>query len=90
MDSTQLHVMSERLKALRDFGAAVAQAADASADAGWWRVTIPIVSIAHAAAKPLRLGAQAAVLKPAALRRELLERMSAPSRRSMRIEQLAL
>jgi hypothetical protein len=40
-------------------------------------VTIPIESIPHAAAQVLRLGAQAEVLKPAALRRELLERTEA-------------
>jgi predicted DNA-binding transcriptional regulator YafY len=59
----------------------VAQAAEASAgapdEAGWRRVTIPIESIAHAAAQVLRLGAQAEVLRPAALRRALLERVSA-------------
>nr|MDP9126478.1 WYL domain-containing protein [Pseudomonadota bacterium] len=46
-------------------------------EAGWRRVTIPIESIAHAAAQVLRLGAQAEVLNPGALRRELLERLDA-------------
>ena len=59
----------------------MAQAAEASASApdesGWRRVTIPIESIPHAAAQVLRLGAQAEVLKPAALRRALLERVEA-------------
>jgi predicted DNA-binding transcriptional regulator YafY len=81
VDTAQLRVSASGLKALRDLGTAVAQAAEASAsepdEAGWRRVTIPIESIAHAAAQVLRLGAQAEVLKPAALRRELLERVSA-------------
>jgi predicted DNA-binding transcriptional regulator YafY len=66
---------------LRDFGAAVGQAAEASAgraDAqGWRRVTIPIESTAHAAGQLLRLGAQARVVAPAALRHELLARVDA-------------
>ncbi len=81
VDTAQLRVSASGLKQLRDLGAAVAQAAEASAsepdEAGWRRVTIPIESIAHAAAQVLRLGAQAEVLKPAALRRELVERVSA-------------
>ena len=79
VDTAQLRVSASGMKALRDLGAAVAQAAEASAsepdEAGWRRVTIPIESIAHAAAQVLRLGAQAEVLKPVALRRELLERI---------------
>ena len=81
VDTAQLRVSASGLKQLRDLGAAVAQAAEGSAsepdEAGWRRVTIPIESIAHAAAQVLRLGAQAEVLKPAALRRELLERVGA-------------
>ena len=81
VDTAQLRVSASGLKALRDLGAAVAQAAEASAsaldEAGWRRVTIPIESIAHAATQVLRLGAQAEVLEPAALRRALLERVSA-------------
>ena len=81
VDTAQLRVSASGLKALRDLGAAVAQAAEASAsetdESGWRRVTIPIESIPHAAAQVLRLGAQAEVLKPAALRRELVERVSA-------------
>ena len=80
-DTAQLRVTAAGLKALRDLGAAVAQAAEASAsepdEAGWRRVTIPIESIGHAASQVLRLGAQAEALKPAALRRELRERLSA-------------
>ena len=81
VDTAQLRVSTSGMKALRELGAAVAQAAEASASApdesGWRRVTIPIESIPHAAAQVLRLGAQAEVLKPAALRRALLERVSA-------------
>jgi predicted DNA-binding transcriptional regulator YafY len=81
VDTAQLRVSASGMKALRDLGAAVAQAAEASAsepdESGWRRVTIPIESVAHAAAQVLRLGAQAEVLKPAALRREVRERASA-------------
>ena len=81
VDTAQLRVSVSGMKALRDLGAAVAQAAEASAsqadERGWRRVTIPIESIPHAAAQVLRLGAQAEVLEPAALRRELLERLDA-------------
>ena len=81
VDTAQLRVSAEGLRTLRDLGAAMAQAAEASAgapdEAGWRRVTIPIESIAHAAAQVLRLGAQAEVLRPAALRRALVERVSA-------------
>ncbi|MFL6697707.1 MAG: helix-turn-helix transcriptional regulator [Vitreoscilla sp.] len=81
VDTAQLRVSPSGLKALRDLGSAVAQAAEASAsepdETGWRRVTIPIESITHAAGQVLRLGVQAQVLKPAALRRELLERISA-------------
>ena len=81
VDTAQLRVSASGFKGLRELGAAVAQAAEATAsapdDAGWRRVTVPIESIAHAAAQVLRLGAQAEVLKPAALRRELLERLDA-------------
>ena len=79
--TAQLRVSDAGMKALRDLGAALAQAAEASAsgpdEQGWRRVTIPIESIPHAAAQVLRLGAQAQVLKPAALRREVVERVGA-------------
>jgi predicted DNA-binding transcriptional regulator YafY len=69
------------MKALRDLGAAVAEAAQATAtepdEEGWRRVTIPIESITHAAGQVLRLGAQAEALRPAALRRAIVERVSA-------------
>jgi predicted DNA-binding transcriptional regulator YafY len=81
VDTAQLRVTAAGLKAMRDLGAAVAQAAEASAgepdEAGWRRVTIPIESVPHAATQVLRLGPQAEVLKPAALRRAVLERVSA-------------
>lgn len=81
VDTAQLRVTTAGLKALRELGAAVAQAAEASAgeadDAGWRRVTIPIESIPHAAAQVLRLGAEAEVLRPGALRRALVERVRA-------------
>ena len=81
VDTAQLRVSESGMKVLRDLGAAVVQAAEASAskpdESGWRRVTIPIESIPHAAAQVLRLGAQAEVLKPAALRRALVERVSA-------------
>jgi predicted DNA-binding transcriptional regulator YafY len=81
VDTARLRVTAAGLKALRELGAAVAQEAEASAtapdEAGWRRVTIPIESIAHAATKVLSLGVQAEVLEPAALRRELVERVSA-------------
>ncbi len=81
VDTAQLRVSAAGMKALRDLGAAVAQAAEASAtepdETGWRRVVIPIESIPHAAAQLLRLGAQAEVLKPAALRRALVERIGA-------------
>ena len=80
-DTAQLRVSPSGMKALRELGAAVVQSAEASAgepdEEGWRRVTIPIESIPHAAAQVLRLGAQAEVLKPAALRRALLERLEA-------------
>ena len=81
VDTAQLRVSASGMTALRELGAAVAQSAEGSAsepdESGWRRVTIPIESIAHAAAQVLRLGAQAEVVKPAALRRELLERVDA-------------
>ncbi len=81
VDTAQLRVSASGMKTLRELGAEVAQAAEASAsepdEAGWRRVTIPIESITYAASQVLRLGVQAEVIEPAALRRELLERVSA-------------
>jgi predicted DNA-binding transcriptional regulator YafY len=54
---------------------AVSRAAEASAgppDAhGWVRVVLPIEGLGHATAELLRLGAEAEVLEPAALRDRL-------------------
>jgi predicted DNA-binding transcriptional regulator YafY len=57
-------------KRLRSWGAAVAAAVDraGASAAGWVRVTIPIESIEHAAVEVLRLGPEAEVLHPPALR----------------------
>jgi predicted DNA-binding transcriptional regulator YafY len=64
--------------------AAQLQAAEAGAGrpdaAGWRRVTLPIESIAHGAAQVLRLGVEVKVLRPAALRREVLRRVDAVAR----------
>ncbi len=80
-DVALLRVSASGMKLLHELGAAVAQAAASSSskpdESGWRRVTIPIESIAHAAAQVWRLGAQAEVLEPAALRRALVERVSA-------------
>jgi predicted DNA-binding transcriptional regulator YafY len=79
--TAQLRVSEAGLKALRASGESAARAAVDTAgepDAqGWRRVSIPIESIAYAAQQILRLGAQAEVLEPAALRRELVERVEA-------------
>jgi predicted DNA-binding transcriptional regulator YafY len=76
-----LRVSPAGMKALRDLGQAVADAAAASAgraDAqGWRRVAIPIESVAHGARQVMRLGAEAKVVRPAALRRELLAQLDA-------------
>jgi predicted DNA-binding transcriptional regulator YafY len=57
-----------------DAAAASAGRADAR---GWRRVAIPIESIPHAAAQLLRLGPEARVVEPAALREALLARVDA-------------
>lgn len=81
VDRAHLRVSAAGLKALRELGASVAQAAEATVGApdeeGWRRVAIPIESIAHATAQMLRLGPEAQVLRPAALRRALVERLGA-------------
>jgi predicted DNA-binding transcriptional regulator YafY len=80
-ETAVLRVSPDGMKALRDLGQAVADAAAASAgraDAqGWRRVTIPIESVAHGARQVMRLGVEAKVVRPAALRRELLARVDA-------------
>jgi predicted DNA-binding transcriptional regulator YafY len=60
------------LKALRNLGAAVAEAVDrVKARPGWTRVTIPIESVEYAAMELLRVGAQCEVLQPAELRQRM-------------------
>lgn len=74
-----LRVSPRGLKWLRDFPAAVADAAQRTAgepDAdGWVRVTVPIESIEHAAGQMLRLGAEGEVLGPATLRRRVADHL---------------
>lgn len=83
-DSALLRVSPKGMKWLRNFGAAIADAVDRTAappDAeGWRRVTIPIESIEHATGQLLRLGAEAQVLKPAALRKQLVETLRSMAR----------
>jgi predicted DNA-binding transcriptional regulator YafY len=70
-----LRVSPRGLKMLKNLSTAVDAAAQASAskaDAhGWVQVRLPIESIDHAADQFLRLGADAQVLEPAALRRRM-------------------
>ncbi|CAM5788692.1 helix-turn-helix transcriptional regulator [Rhizobacter fulvus] len=61
------------MKRLRNLGPALGDAAAASArrdrvKPGWQRVSIPIETIEHATGQMLRLGPQAEVIRPAALR----------------------
>jgi len=75
-----LRVSPEGLRTLREFGALQAQAvaeAGEPDESGWRRGRLPIESVAHAAQQVLRLGVQAEVLRPAALRREVGERAAA-------------
>jgi predicted DNA-binding transcriptional regulator YafY len=80
-----LRVSQRGMRLLLQLSPAVAQAVrTAVADpvrANWRRVTIPIESIEHASNQLLRLGAEAEVLAPAALRR----RMAASARRLARL-----
>jgi predicted DNA-binding transcriptional regulator YafY len=69
-----LRVSVRGLRLLRQFSTAVAEAADASAvkeKKGWVRGSVPIESVAHAAAHLINLGADAEVLAPLPLRAEL-------------------
>jgi predicted DNA-binding transcriptional regulator YafY len=74
-DSARLQVTEEGYRRLGRFSPTVALAAADSAvptaDEGWVEVQVPIESVAHAASEMLRLGDQARVLAPAALRRAL-------------------
>jgi predicted DNA-binding transcriptional regulator YafY len=73
--SAVLRLSPQGLSKLDGLGAAVQQAARESAGPpekdGWVRVTIPIESIDQSAVDLLRLGTDAEVLKPVALRRRL-------------------
>ncbi len=75
-----VRVSPEGLRLLRELGAAQAGAAAAAGapdDAGWRRVRLPIESTAQAAQQVLRLGVQAEVLRPVALRRAVAAQASA-------------
>jgi predicted DNA-binding transcriptional regulator YafY len=67
-------------RASRAVAESAQRSVEPSDEEGWVRVTIPIESVEHAADQVLRLGADAQVLAPVALRvrlRETIERMSA-------------
>ena len=74
-DFATLRVSPVGLNRLRAFSPIVAQAADRTAgqaDArGWRQVTVPIESVDHASREMLRLGDEAVVLEPSALREAL-------------------
>jgi len=63
------------LKRLRQLGSALAEAVDraegAADAAGWIRLTIPVESIEHSVQELIKLGPEAEVLAPAALRQAL-------------------
>ncbi len=71
-DFATLRASAAGLKRLKAFSPVVAQAVQRNAAApdadGWVNVTVPIESIEHAAREMLRLGAEAEVLEPGALR----------------------
>jgi predicted DNA-binding transcriptional regulator YafY len=75
--SATLLVTEEGFARLARLSPQVAQAAEDSAEPtdrdGWVLVRVPIESVAHAARELLRLGDQAEVLEPAALRQALRE-----------------
>jgi predicted DNA-binding transcriptional regulator YafY len=74
-DFATLRASPAGLKRLQGFSPVVAQAVQRTAgdpDAGGWvTVTVPIESIDHASREMLRLGADAVVMEPAALRERL-------------------
>jgi predicted DNA-binding transcriptional regulator YafY len=80
-DQAVLRVTARGMKQLRALGQAIADAAEQSArdDAvpGWQRVTVPIESVEHAVGQLLRLGPDAQVLKPVALRQRLTDTIAA-------------
>lgn len=72
-DEATLQVSERGLALLQQYPPAVAQAAARTAKPvrarpGWFRVTIPIESVGHAASQLLRLGVEAEALAPPALR----------------------
>jgi predicted DNA-binding transcriptional regulator YafY len=73
--TARLRVSEEGYTRLARFSPQVARAAEDSATPceaeGWIEVEVPIESVAHAAREMLRLGDQAEVLEPSALRRAL-------------------
>jgi len=76
----ELKVTARGLKRLRHLGAALARAADTAPEPdaeGWVRLNVPIESIEHAAGEFFRLGPDAQVLGPPALRDALAERARA-------------
>jgi predicted DNA-binding transcriptional regulator YafY len=85
-DTAVLRASARGLRLLQQMSPAVERAAGrtATADgrrAGWQRVSIPIESVDHAATQLLRLGAEAEVLEPPALRKH----MAASARRLARL-----
>ena len=85
-DQAVLRTSARGVRLLQQFSPAVAQAAARSASPdparpAWQRVTIPIESVEHAATQLLRLGADAEVLEPPALR----ARMAASARQLVRL-----
>lgn len=79
-----LRVSPQGLASLERLGTAAAREAAASAgppdSQGWARIALPIESVAEAAAELMRLGAEAEVLEPAALRRRIAASARALSR----------
>jgi predicted DNA-binding transcriptional regulator YafY len=73
--TAELRVSKRGMARLEALGATVQQAAQDSAEpektGGWTRITIPIESIEHAAVDMLKLGGDAEVLTPVALRRRV-------------------
>jgi predicted DNA-binding transcriptional regulator YafY len=84
-DRAVLRVTPRGMKQLRAMDRALADAAEHSARddrrAGWQRVELPIESIEHAAAQFLRLGPEAEVLMPAALRSRMIETLASMAAR---------
>ena len=74
-DTATLRVSEEGFERLCHFSSAVARAAadnaEPDAEPGWVRTVVPIESLAHASHEMLRLGDQAEILAPAALRQAL-------------------